>query len=965
MRRLLSVAGAVALVAIGLAVAGGAAGGGESDGRRYTVELDNAFGLVEGGDVRVAGANAGRVLSLDLDRRTQKALVEVEITEEGFGSLRSDVFCESRPQSPIGEYFLDCLPGTSKREVEPGGRIPVEQTASTIPPDLIQNIMRRPYRERFRLILNEFGAGLAGRPEDLNAAIRRGVPALRQSARLLEVLARHRTVLRDLVTDADTVLARLSANRRNVGRFVVEAHDTSSASAERSTDIRTNFRKLPDFLEQLTPTMAALGEVAREQRPVLVDLDASAGELRRFFDDTAEFATVSRPAVRALGDAAVPGLEAVRAAGPNVRELRRYARPTPDLARNLRIVLEDFDDPSRAVERDPRSPGGRGYSGTEALLTYVFNQALTNNAFDELGYMVRTAAFIDKCGPYADAQTAKDPELADCRAWMGPNQVGVTTPDPSGDRPPRSASRTSDRRGASRRPAPPGVTGRAPAGGAPQGPGAPPPTGGLPTQGVTDLLDGILGGAPEPPPGAGPAGPRDRPAPRLPARPVTRRPSTSLVASPALVGAVTVLVTIVAVFLAYNANNGLPFAPTLEVKVRAENSAALTKGSEVREGGIRIGFVRTIRSVRLPDGRAGAEMAVSVAGSAGDLPVDTSFTIRPRSPLGLKYLEMVRGGSRREARDGHVFPPRQTTIPVQLDDFTRQFDDRTRVGIRREHPGLRHRARGRGASVNRTLEVLPRLFARLEPVARNLSDRRTRLGRSFAEIGDTVRVLSPLAAVQADLFTRTAQTFEAISRDTGALKRTISNSHPAFQAGIDSFPVQRPFLTDSAALARETRPVARLLRPTLPEISDALETRHPRDPAVGGLLRGPRAHPGVAARADARSAHRDGPARTHRKRDLAGSPAALPRALPDGLQLLELLLHLPRRDREPAGAERLLPAGHDQEHRSAEQQLQLDGRGRAGQRRGLQRGLTPPRRPGAPPCGVLSARHRTRRASRL
>ena len=233
--------------------------------------------------------------------------------------------------------------------------------------------------------------------------------------------------------------------------------------------------------------------------------------------------------------------------------------------------------------------------------------------------------------------------------------------------------------------------------------------------------------------------------------------------------------------------------------------------------------MRTIRSVRLPDGRAGAEMAVSVAGSAGDLPVDTSFTIRPRSPLGLKYLEMVRGGSRQEVRDGHVFPPRQTVIPVQLDDFTRQFDDRTRVGIRENVQGFGNALAGRGASVNRTLEVLPRLFARLEPVARNLSDRRTRLGRSFAEIGDTVRVLSPVAAVQADLFTRTAQTFEAISRDTGALKRTISNSHPAFQAGIDSFPVQRPFLTDSAALARETRPVARLLRPTLPEISDALE----------------------------------------------------------------------------------------------------------------------------------------------
>ena len=180
--------------------------------------------------------------------------------------------------------------------------------------------------------------------------------------------------------------------------------------------------------------MAALGEVATEQRPVLVDLNASAGELRRFFDDTAELSTASRPAIRALGDAAVPGRQAVRAARPQIRELRRFARRTPDLGRNLRILLEDFDDPDRAVEPDPRSPGGRGFSGTQALLRYVFSQSLTINAFDELGHMVRTAVHTDKCSPYADAARGKDPDLAECRAWLGPNQPGVNTPDPSGAR---------------------------------------------------------------------------------------------------------------------------------------------------------------------------------------------------------------------------------------------------------------------------------------------------------------------------------------------------------------------------------------------------------------------------------------------------------------------------------------------------------------------------------------------------
>ncbi|MDQ3992281.1 MAG: MlaD family protein [Actinomycetota bacterium] len=414
-------------------VASAPGGNGDDDPRRYVVEFDNAFGMVLGGDVRVAGVNAGTITDIDLDEQSLKALVEVEIDEQGFGSLREDTTCETRPQSPLGEYFLDCNPGTAPREIEDGSRIAVERTTSTIPPDLVQNTMRRPYAERFRLVLNEFGAGLAGRPEDLNDAIRRGVPALRQTAQVLAILAEHDRVIRDLVGDAERVIGKLADNRRNVGRFVDEAEDTASASAERADDIALNFQKLPTFVRELRPTMAALGEAAMEQRPVLVDLSAAAPDLERFLDNSGEFAEVARPAIRALSEAAPVGREAVRAALPNTRELRRYAEPTTQLAPNLRITLEDFANPARAVEPDPRSPGGRGYSGLEAILRYVFSQSLTINGFDEFGHMVRAAVFTDDCSPYMDGERAKaEPELVErCNAWLGPNQPGINQPDPS------------------------------------------------------------------------------------------------------------------------------------------------------------------------------------------------------------------------------------------------------------------------------------------------------------------------------------------------------------------------------------------------------------------------------------------------------------------------------------------------------------------------------------------------------
>jgi ABC-type transporter Mla subunit MlaD len=408
---------------------------GSSDGPRYWVELDNAFGMVEEGDVRIAGTNAGKVKRIDLDERTKKALIEIQLTGTGFGRLRVDAECETRPQSPLGEYYLDCRPGRDPKELPEGGRIEVERTASTIPPDLITNIMRRPFRERFRLVLAELGAGLAGRPDDLNAAIRRAVPALRQSSNLLAILADHNKVIRDLVRDADRVIGKLADNRENVGTFVDEAEDTASASAERAGDIATNFRKLPVFLTELTPTMAALEEAAREQRPALQDLSASAGRLTRFLDLSAEFSDASRPALRALGDAAPIGEEALVAARPRIRELRDYAEPTPDLANNLAITLEDFDDRDRAVEKHPLSPGGQGFSGTEALLQYVLIQAVQTNAFDELGHLSRVSLVNSHCAPLVNAEDykANEDDLKDCRAWLGPNQPGITEPDPTAE----------------------------------------------------------------------------------------------------------------------------------------------------------------------------------------------------------------------------------------------------------------------------------------------------------------------------------------------------------------------------------------------------------------------------------------------------------------------------------------------------------------------------------------------------
>jgi phospholipid/cholesterol/gamma-HCH transport system substrate-binding protein len=437
MRRVLIILVVLLAAPVAATVAIGASGPAKPSGNQFTVELDNAFGLTNGADVKVAGVRAGTVTGMRVDPKTTHALIDFKLTETGFGSLRKDVFCETRPQSLIGEYFVDCRPGTSSQKLAPGATIPIKQTASTIPADLVNDIMRQPYRDRLRIILDELGGGVGGRAGDINAAIRRAVPALRETDQVLAILAKQNQTLADLTTNADTVIGDLAANRHDVGRFVTQAHQTAAASAERRQQIQQSLQKLPTFLNELTPTMAALGQAADANTPSLVDLNASAGQLTRLFKNVPPFAKASQTGFRTLADASDQGRPALAAAKPTVAELAQAVAHLPEVANNLAIILAHLNDRKFAVEKDPRSPGGQGYTGFEAILQYLFDQTQAINIYDANTHILKVDLFASKCSNYQNLQTLKeqmqkDPSFySDCAAILGPKQPGITQADPT------------------------------------------------------------------------------------------------------------------------------------------------------------------------------------------------------------------------------------------------------------------------------------------------------------------------------------------------------------------------------------------------------------------------------------------------------------------------------------------------------------------------------------------------------
>jgi hypothetical protein len=105
---------------------------------------------------------------------------------------------------------------------------------------------------------------------------------------------------------------------------------------------------------------------------------------------------------------------------------------------------------------------------------------------------------------------------------------------------------------------------------------------------------------------------------------------------------------------------------------------------------------------------------------------------------------------------------------------------------------------------------------------RNLSDPRTGLKDFFKNIGAVSAQVAPVARVQAELFTRMADTFEAFNRCPSCLQDTIAKNPPTQDVAIESFRVQRPFLVDFADLSRRLIPAANVLPSALPKLNSAL-----------------------------------------------------------------------------------------------------------------------------------------------
>jgi virulence factor Mce-like protein len=309
---------------------------------------------------------------------------------------------------------------------------------------------------------------------------------------------------------------------------------------------------------------------------------------------------------------------------------------------------------------------------------------------------------------------------------------------------------------------------------------------------------------------------------------MTRRGTASIVASPVLVGAVTTLIVLVAVFLAYNANNGLPFVPTYDVWAQLPSGANLVKGNEVRVGGFRVGVVDKIVPQYDPaTKKTVARIHMKLDKSVQPLAKDTTLIVRQRSALGLKFVEISPGHEKASYRAGDTIPLKYAGSPVEFDDVFSTFDKPTRDASQQALAGFGDAFAGRGQSLNSAIESLNPFLQHLTPVMRNLSNPSTQLDEFFKQIGNASAEVAPVAKTQALLFSEMADTFHAISHNPTSLREAIEKAPPTLDTAVQSFRVQQPFLTDFTDLSHRLRPAVADLPHTLPALNTALKVGTP------------------------------------------------------------------------------------------------------------------------------------------
>ena len=253
---------------------------------------------------------------------------------------------------------------------------------------------------------------------------------------------------------------------------------------------------------------------------------------------------------------------------------------------------------------------------------------------------------------------------------------------------------------------------------------------------------------------------------------------------------------LVIVAVAVFSYRGLLPSSSYDLNVLMPGADGLYPGSDVLIAGSRAG---TVTGITLH----GSSVLVAISLDPAHSPVhtDATVTLRPKSLLGEKYLDLNPGQGGGALDGGATIPATKVSISTDLQDVINTFDQPTRDKLQVVIDELGGGLAGRGIDTNQTIRYgtqdltdlaqiattlqqrdadLQKVIQALDTVTAELaaSDRRQQLGELIA---NSDRLIKNLADQDAQLKRALAQTNAALSRTDTALNGTQGNLASIFQ----------------------------------------------------------------------------------------------------------------------------------------------------------------------------------------
>ena len=362
---------------------------------RLVVAFPEATTLAVQSDVRIAGVPVGKVQSKDLDPGGNRTTAVIEL-DQRYAPLPANARAILRQKTLLGETYIEITPGSGRRMVADGGRLPDGQVKGAVQLDEIFEAFDPETRAAYRTWQQELAKGTRGRGRDFNDALGTLPGFARDGTDLLSVLDSQEGAVSRLVRNTGVVFGALSENQAQLRNLITGSSDVFDATASQNDALAETFRVFPTFLDESKATLARLKTfsgktrplirdlrpVARDLRPTVRDLRLLSPDLKAFFTDLDPLITASKKGLPATSQT-LRGLQPVlERAAPFLAQLN----PILQYLETSQGQVSDFISNGAAAQSDTTvsKSGGTGHylrqfgvTGSESAAMY--RERIANN----------------------------------------------------------------------------------------------------------------------------------------------------------------------------------------------------------------------------------------------------------------------------------------------------------------------------------------------------------------------------------------------------------------------------------------------------------------------------------------------------------------------------------------------------------------------------------------------------------